>query len=68
MTTKHIKMIRESLMMTQEEFAKAVGLSLGSVQGWEQGWIKSIRLKNQRKIIEYCNKVGLKNIKEKVEK
>ena len=60
MTIKDIKRIRNKLMMTQEEFAKAVGLSLSSVQGWEQGWIKSIRLKNQRKIIDYCEKMGVK--------
>jgi len=37
MNSKEIKNIRFSLDMSQDEFAKALKVSVGTVQSWEQG-------------------------------
>jgi putative transcriptional regulator len=52
------KKIRISAFMTQEEFAKALGVSVGTVRGWEQGIFKP-SLKAQKKIVEFCKKNGV---------
>lgn len=47
----NIREIRRKLFLTQTEFAKALGMSLGAVQKWEeQGTTPS--LKSQRKILK----------------
>lgn len=47
----NIREIRLKLLLTQTEFAKAIGMSLGAVQKWEeQGATPS--LKAQRKIAQ----------------
>ena len=47
----NIREIRLKLLLTQTEFAKAIGMSLGSVQNWEEkGTTPS--LKAQRKILK----------------
>lgn len=46
-----IKEIRKKLLMTQEEFAKAVGVTRCMVAFWESGKFKP-SLKNLKKIME----------------
>lgn len=47
----NIREIRRKLLLTQTEFAEAIGMSLGAVQKWEeQGTMPS--LKAQRKIAQ----------------
>lgn len=48
------KKIRISAFMTQKEFAKALGVSEGTVRGWEQGVFRP-SLKAQKKITDFCN-------------
>lgn len=52
------KKIRISAFMTQKEFAKALGVSDGTVRGWEQGKFKP-SLKAQKKIVDFCKKNGI---------
>ena len=52
------KKIRISAFMTQKEFAKAIGVSDGTVRGWEQGTFKP-SLKAQKKIVDFCKKNGI---------
>jgi putative transcriptional regulator len=40
MGRKEIKQARESLEMTQEEFAEKIGVSVQTVRSWEQGFRK----------------------------
>jgi putative transcriptional regulator len=35
--TVDVRQIRENCSMTQEEFSKSFGVSLSTLQGWEQG-------------------------------
>jgi len=37
MTASKIKSIRKSLHLTQREFSLLIGVSVRTVQGWEQG-------------------------------
>ena len=46
-----IKKIRQNLMMTQEQFAKAIGVTRCMVAFWEKGKYKP-SLKNMKKILE----------------
>lgn len=55
MYERTIKRIRETLMLTQQEFAKLVGVSRQTVAFWETG-VRGISLKNSRKIVEICHK------------
>lgn len=49
----NIKEIREKAFLTQELFAKKIGVSVVSVQKWE--WGKSNpSLRNAKKIVEFC--------------
>ena len=41
-----------------KEFAKALGVSDGTVRGWEQGTFKP-SLKAQKKIVDFCKKNGI---------
>jgi putative transcriptional regulator len=50
-----IKKIRRKEFMSQEEFAKAVGVSFATVNRWETGKAKP-NLKTMKLIDEYCKK------------
>lgn len=50
-----IKEIRKKALLTQQEFAKAIGVSVCSVQYWEQG-INQPSYRNLRKIMDFCYK------------
>lgn len=45
--------IRTDAMLTQKEFANALGVSVSTVQGWEYG-TNGISLRCARKIIDFC--------------
>lgn len=49
------KQVRTSMLLTQKEFAKQLGVSLGIVQRWEQGLNKP-SLRYQRRINEFIEK------------
>lgn len=55
--------IRLTALLTQEEFAKKIGVSASTVAKWERGVFKP-SLKQQRKIIEFCKKSEIAYIKE----
>ena len=50
-----IKRIRTKLLMTQGEFARAVGVSFSTVQSWEQE-VNHPNFKSMRKILAFCKK------------
>lgn len=50
-----IKNIRKKALLTQQEFAKALGVSLCAVQYWEQGICKP-SFRSIRKILDFCQK------------
>lgn len=52
------KEIRLKAHLTQQEFAKQVGISTASVRKWEQGKYEP-RPKAQRKILEFCKIYGI---------
>jgi len=54
-----IKEVRLKLFMSQEEFAKALGVSYASVNRWEQGKCKPT-YKAQKAFIELCKKNNIK--------
>lgn len=48
-----VKRLRDKLILTQEEFAKLLGVSYMSVNRWESGkYAPTIKVK--RKIVELC--------------
>lgn len=51
--SEDIKRIRRKAFMTQEDFAKAVGVSFATVNRWETGKAKP-NLKTMKLIDEYC--------------
>lgn len=51
--------IRTDAMLTQKEFATALGVSLGAVQSWEQE-TAGISLRYARKIVEFCKAKHIK--------
>ena len=53
-----LKEIREKLMLTQQEFAKAVGVSYKAMQNWEQGK-NNPSLRYKRKLVEFCKANGI---------
>lgn len=53
MDKETIKKIRVKMMLSQVEFAKELGFTQQTISQWELGK-KSIRLSNQRKIVEFC--------------
>ena len=57
--------LRNKLILTQEEFAKLLGVSFASVNRWERGHHEPTT-KAKRKIVELCkkNKVELITSKE----
>ena len=58
----NIREIRRRLLLTQIEFAEALGMSLSAVQTWEEkGNMPS--LKAQKKILELCKKNGINDLR-----
>lgn len=53
--SEDIKRIRRKAFMTQEEFAKEIGVSFATVNRWETGKAKP-NIKAMRLIDEYCKK------------
>lgn len=49
----NIKQIRLEALLTQEEFAKEIGVKVGAVRSWESGKYNPA-IKTQRKIVEFC--------------
>ena len=61
-----IKKLRLSAILTQEEFAKEVGVSFATVNRWETGKSKPT-IKSMKLIDEYCKKNDIDfNIAEKL--
>ena len=61
-----IKKLRLSAILTQEEFAKEVGVSFATVNRWETGKSKPT-IKAMKMIDEYCKKNDIDfNIAEKL--
>ena len=61
-----IKILRLSAILTQEEFAKEVGVSFATVNRWETGKSKPT-IKAMKLIDEYCKKNDIDfNIAEKL--
>lgn len=52
---KMIISLRNKLIMSQEEFAKYLGVSFASVNRWEKGHHEPT-IKAKRKIVEECRK------------
>ena len=53
----NIKEIRLKAFMTQDDFAKQIGVSISAVRTWEQG-VSNPSLKAQKKIVDCCKKNG----------
>ena len=53
-----IKEIRLKAFMTQDDFAKQIGVSISAVRTWEQG-VSNPSLKAQKKIVDFCKKNGI---------
>lgn len=53
-----IKKIRLTAMLTQQEFADAIGVGIATVQRWEWG-NGTPSLRHQRKIVEFCKLNGI---------
>lgn len=56
--SEDIKRIRRKAFMTQEDFAKEIGVSFATVNRWEKGKAKP-NLKAMKLIDEYCKKNNL---------
>lgn len=59
-----VKELRDKLIMTQQEFAKLLGVSFASINRWETGVNKPTTIA-KRKIVELCkeNDITLEEIK-----
>lgn len=55
---KMIVSLRNKLILSQEEFAKLLGVSFASVNRWERGHHEPT-IKVKRKIVELCEKQGI---------
>lgn len=65
--SEDIKRIRRKAFMTQEEFAKEIGVSFGTVNRWETGKARP-NLKAMKAIDEYCKRNSIDfDISEKIE-
>ena len=53
--TKDIKRIRRKAFLTQEDFAKEIGVSFATVNRWETGKANP-NLKTMKLIDDYCKK------------
>ena len=54
-----IKEIRDTLLLSQEDFAKEIGVSFATVNRWENGHHEPT-IKMKRAIKEYCKKKHIK--------
>lgn len=54
----NIRNIRRKAFMTQDEFAKQIGVSVSAVRTWEQG-VSKPSLKTLKKIVEFCKRNGI---------
>lgn len=52
-----IRMLREKFLMTQEDFAKEIGVSSSTVNRWETGKARP-NMSAMRKIKEFCELKG----------
>lgn len=59
--------LRNKLILTQEEFAKLLGVSFASVNRWEKGHHEPTT-KAKRKIVELCKKNKIELIANKEER
>ncbi len=55
---KVVKKLRETLLLTQEEFAKEIGVSFASVNRWENAKCEPT-MKAKRQIRKLCIKNGI---------
>lgn len=55
---KMIVSLRNKLILSQEDFAKLLGVSFASVNRWERGHHEPT-IKVKRKIVELCEKQGI---------
>ena len=62
---KMIVSLRNKLILSQEDFAKLLGVSFASVNRWERGHHEPT-IKVTRKIVELCKENNIE-LKEKVE-
>lgn len=56
--SEDIKKIRRKAFMTQEDFAKEIGVSCITITRWETGKAKP-NLKTMKMIDQYCKKNGI---------
>ena len=57
------KELRDKLILTQQEFAKLLGVSFASVNRWENGKFET-SIKVKRKIVELCKENNI-NVEDK---
>lgn len=55
---KMVVSLRKKLILSQEDFAKLLGVSFASVNRWERGHHEPT-IKVKRKIVELCEKQGI---------
>lgn len=58
---KMIVSLRNKLILSQEDFAKLLGVSFASVNRWERGHHEPT-IKVKRKIVELCEKQGIQQM------
>ena len=58
-SAEYLKMIRQQSIMSQEDFAKEIGVSFSTVNRWETGK-SSPNYKTIKKIKDYCDRQGIK--------
>lgn len=58
MEKEKLRVLRKLAMLSQEEFAKEIGVSQRTVSKWELG-IMGIGYKNQRKIVAFAKNHGI---------
>jgi DNA-binding transcriptional regulator YiaG len=58
MTGKDIKIIRNKLLLLQEEMADELGVSIATIRLWEQGK-REMSIRKQRLVLEYCKNKGI---------
>ena len=56
--SKLIKQIRDTLLITQVELAKMLGVSFATINRWEKGHHQPT-ITQKRKIKEFCQKHGI---------
>lgn len=56
--SQHIRRIRQQLGMTQEEFAHALGITVGTVNRWENGRFRPSKLARAT-ILDFAKRHGV---------